>query len=76
MTCTRYWRDGIVLVERDQPDPHREACEDCRREHAARYELVRALPMIGGAPRCDTDWQARVWQQITRDSDRKPGGLP
>lgn len=64
MSCKRYWREGIVLAERGEPDPHRESCVDCCRAHAARHELVRAIPMAHPAPRGDSDWQARVWQQI------------
>ena len=28
MTCERYWRDGVVLVERGLDDPHRDGCGD------------------------------------------------
>jgi hypothetical protein len=64
MTCERYWSDGVMLAERGLPDLHREGCDECRRAHAARDELVRALPSTG--PRDDgrSDWQLRVWQQI------------
>jgi len=64
MSCKHYWRDGIVLVEHGEPDPHREGCVDCRRAHTARHELVRAIAMADPAPRGDSDWQARVWQEI------------
>jgi len=64
MSCKRYWRDGIELAERGEPDPHREGCVECRRAHAARHELVRAIAYADPAPRGDSDWQARVWQQI------------
>jgi len=69
MTCQRYWRDGIVLVERGERDAHRDTCADCRREHAARDELVRAIPMVGWVPD-DSNWQARVWRQIAREDAR------
>jgi hypothetical protein len=67
MSCNHYWRDGIVLVEHGEPDPHREGCVDCRRAHTARNELVRAIAMADPAPRGDSDWQARVWQEIAGD---------
>jgi hypothetical protein len=67
MSCDRYWREGIVLVEQGLPDLHRETCEDCRRAHAAREELVRALPSLGPATNGDPSWQARVWAQIARE---------
>jgi hypothetical protein len=66
MTCERYWRDGIALVERGEPDPHRASCEDCRRAHAARNELVHALPLIGQHAEGDPHWQAHVWRRIDR----------
>jgi hypothetical protein len=72
MSCRRYWREGIVLVERDEADPHRETCVDCRRAHAARLELVRAIPMSNAPPRGESDWQARVWQQIAVEGKRRP----
>jgi hypothetical protein len=72
MSCRRYWREGIVLVERGEPDPHRETCVDCRRAHAARHELVRAIPMSNAPPRGESDWQARVWQQIAVEGKRQP----
>lgn len=64
MRCERYWRDGIVLVERGQDDPHRDGCEDCMRAHASRQELIDALPLIGAGYTGDPDWQAKVWQRI------------
>lgn len=64
MTCDRYWREGIVLVERGQDDPHREGCADCRRAHTSRQELIDALPLVGGGSTGDPRWQAHVWQRI------------
>lgn len=64
MSCERYWRDGIVLVERGLDDPHRDGCEDCMRAHASRQELIDALPLIGAGYTGDPDWQAKVWQRI------------
>lgn len=67
MRCERYWREGVLLVEQGRPDPHRDECLDCRREHEARGELVRAFRSVGardGEPR----WQARVWQQIAEEA--------
>lgn len=64
MTCERYWRDGILLVERGEDDPHRAGCEACTRAHASRLELIEALPLIGDGHTGDPDWQARVWQRI------------
>jgi len=70
MTCERYWRDGIVLVERGLDDPHRDGCEDCRRAHVSRQELIEALPLIGAGLTGDPDWQAKVWQRI--DGEHAP----
>jgi hypothetical protein len=66
MSCERYWHDGILLVERGESDPHRDTCVDCRREHAARAQLVAALPLVGGAEDGDPAWEARVWSRIAR----------
>ena len=70
MRCERYWREGVVLVESGLVDLHRESCDDCRRAHAQRDEIVRALPAVGPASTGDPRWQARVWQQIARDEQR------
>jgi hypothetical protein len=64
MTCERYWREGILLVERGLADPHRDGCEDCTRAHASRQELIEALPLIGASDIGDPNWQAKVWQRI------------
>lgn len=69
MSCEHYWRDGILLVERGEPDPHRDTCVVCRREHKAREALVRALPLVGGmggTTAGDPSWEARVWSRIAR----------
>ncbi|HEY0476696.1 MAG TPA: hypothetical protein VGD37_04180 [Kofleriaceae bacterium] len=70
MTCERYWRDGIVLVERGLDDPHRDGCADCTLAHASRQELIDALPLIGADYPGDPDWQAKVWRRI--DEQRRP----
>jgi hypothetical protein len=75
MRCERYWREGILLVERGRPDPHRESCLDCRREHEARNELVRAFAQIGAYGE-DPRWQERVWKRIDRDRARRPAWVP
>ena len=72
MTCDRYWRDGIVLVERGLDDPHRHGCMDCRQAHAARQELIDGLPLIGAGRTGDPGWQAKVWQRIDGEQDRMP----
>lgn len=64
MSCERYWREGIVLVERGLDDPHRDGCEDCMRAHASRQELIEALPLIGAGETGDPHWQAKVWRHI------------
>lgn len=64
MTCERYWREGIVLVERGLDDPHRDHCDDCTRAHASRQELIEALPLIRPYHLGTPHWQARVWQCI------------
>lgn len=66
MICERYWRDGVVLVERGLDDPHRAGCEDCARAHASRQELIDALPLIGTDVTGDPFWQAKVWHRIDR----------
>jgi hypothetical protein len=66
MICEHYWRDGIMLVERGEPDPHRDACVVCSREHKAREALIRALPLVGGTTAGDPNWEARVWRRIAR----------
>jgi hypothetical protein len=71
MRCEHYWRDGILLVERGQSDPHRDDCLDCRREHEARGSLVRALRLVG-AGTGDPQWQAKVWQRIGREGRVRP----
>jgi hypothetical protein len=71
MSCERYWREGIALVERGEPDPHRATCEDCRIAHAARHELIQAIPMIGRRDSGHPQWQARVWRQIARERSIK-----
>lgn len=67
MSCEHYWRDGVLLVERGEPDPHRETCIECQRAHEARDQLVRALPGVGGAATGAPDWQMRVWSRIARE---------
>jgi hypothetical protein len=64
MMCERYWREGILLVERGIEDPHRDGCIDCRRAHASRDELVEWLPLVGEGYTGDPDWQSNVWQRI------------
>src|ERR1051326_8393051 len=71
MTCERYWRDGILQVERGEHDPHRDTCVDCRRNHAARAELVRALPRVGATHSGDPGWQVNVWSRIAREETRR-----
>jgi len=44
---------GILLVECGDPDPHRDTCVVCRREHKAREELIRELPLVGGTTATD-----------------------
>jgi hypothetical protein len=72
MICERYWRDGIVLVERGIDDPHRDGCEDCARAHASRQELIDALPLIGMDMTGDPYWQTKVWQVIDGKAARAP----
>ena len=64
MMCDRYWREGILLVERNLPDPHREGCADCQRAHASRDELLDALPLIGEGYTGDPRWQSNVWERL------------
>jgi hypothetical protein len=71
MRCERYWSDGVLLIERGLPDPHRDSCLDCRREHEARGQIVRAFQLVGGRSE-DTQWQARVWRRIAALKERRP----
>ena len=66
MTCEHYWREGILLDERGERDPHRDTCEDCQRAHRERDALIRVLPVVGTASAGDPDWQSGVWQRIAR----------
>ncbi len=66
MSCERYWREGALLADRGEPDPHRETCEVCRREHEAREQIIRALPLVGSEAAGDPAWQARVWSRIAQ----------
>jgi hypothetical protein len=72
MICDRYWRDGIVLVERGLDDPHRIGCIDCTRAHESRRELVEALPLIGAGDTGDPHWQAKVWRRIDGERAHAP----
>lgn len=67
MSCERYWRDGILLAERGEYDAHRETCDDCRRAHDMREELIRALPEVAARATGDPQWQTRVWSRIARE---------
>jgi hypothetical protein len=71
MTCERYWRDGILRAERGDHDPHRDTCDDCRRAHRAREQIIRALPRVGAATPGDPDWQTQVWSRIARQETRR-----
>ena len=71
MICERYWREGILQVERGEHDPHRDTCHDCRRAHAARAELIEALPHVGATRSGDPDWQVRVLSRIAHEETRR-----
>jgi hypothetical protein len=72
MSCELYWRDGILRVERDEPDPHRDGCVECQREHQARAEIIRALPLLAEGELGDPNWQAGVWARIARQEQTRP----
>lgn len=72
MSCERYWSDGILLAERGEPDPHRDGCISCRREHRARGGLLHALPIVAAASPSDSAWQARVWTRIAQLERPRP----
>jgi hypothetical protein len=76
MMCERYWRDGIVLVERGEDDPHRAACADCKLAHASRQELLEVLPLIGADLTSDPHWQAKVWRRIDEERAGARGRRP
>ena len=71
MICDRYWRDGILLAELGEPDPHRDTCVACRREHKARDEMIAALPLVAATSTGEPGWEARVWSQIERLEPRR-----
>src|SRR5687768_11958929 len=70
MTCDRYWRDGVLLAERGEPDPHLATCLECRRAHEGREELLQALPLVAAEPG-PPHWEARVWRAIAQESPRR-----
>src|ERR1044071_9301099 len=71
MICERYWQQGILEVERGVQDPHRDTCHDCRRAHAARGELIEAMPHVGATRSGDPNWQVRVWRRIAHEETRR-----
>ena len=71
MSCDHYWREGIVLVERGEPDPHRDTCLECRRAHEDRSHLVRSLAGVAETRTGDPGWQAHVWGRIAREDASK-----
>lgn len=73
MTCGHYEREGRLLVEQGLPDPHRDACADCRRVHSAHENVVGALAEVAAHDTSDTAWQADVWRQIARDERASSG---
>jgi RNA polymerase sigma-70 factor, ECF subfamily len=68
MSCERFWREGAVLAERGEPDPHRAGCEDCRHAHLGYLELVRALPLVDRGATGNAQWKLRVWHELARES--------
>jgi hypothetical protein len=71
MICERYWQQGILEVERGVHDPHRDTCHDCRRAHAARVELIEAMPHVGATRSGDPNWQVRVWSRIAHEETKR-----
>jgi hypothetical protein len=72
MSCELYWREGILRVERGEPDPHRDSCAECQREHLAREEIIHALPLVAAGELGDPSWEALVWARIARQERVKP----
>lgn len=72
MSCELYWRDGILRVERGEPDPHRDGCADCQREHLAREDIIRSLPLLVENEFGDPNWEAAVWARIARQDKVRP----
>jgi hypothetical protein len=70
-SCDRYWRAGVLLVERGEPDPHRDQCAACREAHAARDELVAVLSLVAATATGEPGWQARVWSGIEQLTDER-----
>jgi hypothetical protein len=68
MSCEYYWRKGVLLAEREDPDPHLGGCMDCLREHRRREEMLRALPLVGASVAGDPTWEAKVWSRIAREA--------
>jgi hypothetical protein len=69
MTCERYWREGVVLYERGEIDPHRESCGDCQQAHAACAQMIDALPHVGDDVVGDPMWQSKVLERIDAMSE-------
>jgi len=72
MNCARYWREGVLLAERGEHDPHRDGCISCRREHRAREDIIHALPLVAVEARGDSGWEARVWNRIRCSESKQP----
>jgi hypothetical protein len=71
VSCNRYWKEGIFLVEADRPDPHRDTCPACQEAHRLRNEIVVALSQLGANIMGDRDWSARVWERIALQDRRR-----
>jgi len=66
MTCTRYEREGRLLVEQGLPDLHRDGCVACQRAHLAYEVMVGVAPRLGASTPDDRAWRADVWRAIAR----------
>jgi len=64
MTCERYWREGVVLYERGEIDPHLEGCVDCQQAHATCAQMIEALPHVGDDIVGNPVWQTQVLERI------------
>lgn len=64
MSCDRFWRDGIRMVEEGVHDAHGDTCTSCRRAVQEYQRLAAALGMIGRVAPGAVSWQDHVWREV------------
>src|SRR5262245_53877446 len=66
MSCDRFWREGVLLVEQGLPDEHRATCIPCHRAFEDYLDLTRAVKALGDDLPSAVGWQDRVWLAVHR----------